>query len=78
MFFQVVALDDPGNAAEVLIGIHRGCGSGFLIHGEERFHIAVTVVRQDCHELIGLDDLTGVRVNGSGSIAVLAHLHGFT
>ena len=63
--FQVVALDDPGNATEVFEGIHMGAGPRLLVHGEEGFHIAVTAVGQGRHEHIGRDDLTGfvIQVN---------------
>ena len=51
--FQVVALDDPGNAAEVFERIHMSGGPGFLVHGEECLHIAVAAVGQGRHEHIG-------------------------
>ena len=37
--FQVVALDDPGDTAEVFVGIHTGSGPRLLVHGEKGFYI---------------------------------------
>ena len=73
--FQVVALDDPGDTAEVFVSIHMGCGPSILVHGEKGFYIAVAAVRQGCHEHIGRDDLTSVRVNNGGNVASPVHLH---
>ena len=52
--FQVVALDDPCDTAEVFVGIHMGSGPTLLVHGEKGLHIAVATVGQGCHEHIGL------------------------
>ena len=76
--FQVVALDDPGDTAEVFVGIHMGSGPRLLVHGEKGFYITVAAVRQGCHEHIGWDNFTGVCVNNSGSIAGPVHLHNLT
>ena len=76
--FQVVALDDSGDAAEVFVSIHMGSGLGLLVHGEKGFYIAVAAVWQGCHEHIGRDNFTGVCVNNSGSIAGPVHLHNLT
>ena len=75
--FQVVALDDPGDTAEVFVSIHMGCGPCLLVHGEKGFYIAVATVWQSCHEHIGRDNFAGVCVNNSGSIAGPVHLHDF-
>ncbi len=74
--FQVVALDDPGDAAEVLVGIHMSGGPGLLVHGEEGLHIAVAAVGRGRHEHIGRNDLA--RVDDSGGIARPVHLHDLT
>ncbi len=72
--FQVVALDDPCNAAEVFEGIHMGSAPCLLVHGEEGLHIAVAAVGQGRHEHIGRDCLAGVRIDDSGGIARRAAL----
>ena len=76
--FQVVTLDDPGDTAEVFVGIHMGCGPSLLVHGEKGFYIAVAAVWQGCHEHIGRDNFTGVCINNRGSIAGPVHLHNLT
>lgn len=76
--FQVVALDDPGDAAEVLVGIHMSVGPGLLGHGEEGLHIAVAAVGRGRHEHIGRNNLARVRVDDSGGIARPVHLHDLT
>lgn len=76
--FQVVALDDPGDTAEVFEGIHMGGGPRLLIHGEEGLHIAVTAAGKGRHEHIGGNDLAGVRVDDRGGIACPVHLHDLT
>jgi len=76
--FQVVALDDPGDAAKVFVSIYVGCGPSLLVHGEKGFYIAVAAVRQGCHEHIGRDHFSGIRIDNSGSIACPVHLHNLT
>jgi len=73
--FQVVALDDPGDTTEVFVGVYMCSSPGLLVHGEKGFYIAVAAVRKRCHEHIGRDDLTSVRVNNGGSVASPVHLH---
>ena len=58
--FQVVTLDDPGDATEILVGIYMSSGPCLLVHGEESFHIAVAAVRQRCHKHVGRDNFTGI------------------
>ena len=76
--FQVIALDDPSNAAEVFVSIRIGCGPSLLVHGEKGFYIALAAVRQRCHEYIGRDNFAGICVNNSGSIADPVHLYNLT
>ena len=76
--FQIVTLDDPGNAAEVFVGIHMSGGPCLLVHGEKGFHIAVAAVGQRGHEHIGRDDLAGVRVNDGSGVTGPVHLHDLT
>ena len=76
--FQVVALDDPGDAAEVFEGVHMGGGPGLLVHREEGLHIAVTAVGQRCHEHIVRDHFAGIRVNDGGGVTGPVHLHDLT
>ena len=76
--FQVVALDDPSDAAKVFVGIHMGSSPRLLIHGEKGFHIAVAAARQGSHKHIGRDDLAGVRVDDSGGITCPVHLYNLT
>jgi len=73
--FQVVTQDDPGNTTEVFVGVHKGSGLGFLVHGKESFCVAVAAVRQGGHEHIGRDNFTVICVNNGGSITGSVYLH---
>ena len=76
--FQNVTLDDSGDTAKVLVSIDMGSGPGFLVHGEECLHVAVTAERQCRYEYIGRDNFAGICVNDRGCISGPIYLHQFT
>jgi len=75
--FQIVALDDPGDSAEVLKRIHMGVDPRLLIHAQKGFHVGVSAVRQRRHEQVRRDDFARIRVHDPGRVARPVHLHEF-
>ena len=55
-----------------------GGSPGFLIHGEEGFHIAVATVKKGRNKHIGRDDFAGIRVDDGSGISGPVHLHDLT
>ena len=76
--FQVVALNHPGNAAEIIESIDVRSRPGLLVHAQKCFHIAVGTARQRCHKDICGDDLAGLRVHDCCCITSPVHLQDLT
>ena len=71
-------MDDPGDAAEVFVGIYMGGDPYLLVHGKESFYITVAAARQCCHEHLSCDNFAGVCVNNGGGVAGPVLLHNLT
>ena len=76
--FQIVATQDSCHTAKVFERIDMCGRPAFLIHGKERFHIAIAAVGQRCHEYICGDCFSCICVDYSGCIACPVHLKDFT